>query len=243
VAAWFLGSYLKYMPFALTLYLLWIREGARTRRVHPWGEDEDGEEDDGWRERASARAGNIGSLGIALIFYPVIIGWTWKRAMSEAARDHAARVEIRRSKERLFALLSEDELAYAKRLARKGLSLLEVRKELEAAGYTPQHRFAPALAATLLISLVGSLMPRSAEAKVATTEGTVIISAQVEARAGPTFECDSVHHEHSLGHDVEIVGVPALAELVAGSLVDPPAARPTRSRTRTLEHIPINLAA
>lgn len=100
------------------------------------------------------RASKIGlrnpfSFVLLLVFYPVVIGYIFYKYLRMECRSYLAEIEFRRTKEKLFSFLSEDEIAQIKKFAQSSTSLSSWRK-----GLVFQHSFLVAFAATLIILVI-----------------------------------------------------------------------------------------
>ncbi len=97
------------------------------------------------------------SFVVLLVLYPVTIGFIFYKWCRLLGRSYIAETELRRSKEKLFSLLSDDEIAQIKKFAESKKSLKSWRK-----GLLPKHSFILALVVTIFISVV----PRGIHAEV-----------------------------------------------------------------------------
>jgi hypothetical protein len=129
IGAWWLGIYLKTLPLALLLFLAWFYEETEYKKI---------------------RFRNPLSFIISLLLYPIVIGhnvarW-WKAIGGE--------IEVRRSKGKIFSLLSNDEIALVKGFAKSNLSLKQFKQELKLRGYVPKYSFAAVLFAMVIMAFV-----------------------------------------------------------------------------------------
>lgn len=133
VSAWAWNVYLYSLPLALLLFLVWLYEANEYRSV---------------------RLRNPLSFLLCLCLYPLVIGYNiakwWIRMTSEAL----AEIEIRRGKDRIFSLLSKDEIALVKNFAKSNSSLKQFRQELRLKGYVPKYAFVSVLFAMIIMSIV-----------------------------------------------------------------------------------------
>lgn len=218
---WLWAFYLKYLWFALALYLIWIKAEDIEWRAF-------------WRNPIRAFLRSAASLA----GYPVVIPLMWIAQLKEFLGE----AELRRTKTSLFQPLGKDELEMVREWTRKGLSLLEVRQELESRGLHARHRFTPALAATLLIATTVSLTPKFAEARGYKTEVTQTTVTQTDARAGPTAS-DATGAGHYVVESADIPPLPTTEPPRSGRCHVPQLRSRTIWRTREIWHIPDTLAA
>jgi hypothetical protein len=131
---WFFWLYLKTLPLALTLFLLWIREeqrfGGKTIWPHPK------------------------KFILLLIIYPWIVGKVAWQKMILAERLVRAEAELRRTKKNLFSYLTPKEEEEIKKFAKSALALADWRKELADLGFNPKYCLAMALAATFIVAFM-----------------------------------------------------------------------------------------
>lgn len=128
-----LQKYAAILPLALLLLLLWMYEA---------------------NDYESFRVRNPISFSICLLLYPLIIGYNiakwWIRVVSEAF----AEIQIRRGKDKIFSMLSNDEIAMVKEFAKSKMSIKRFTEELRLKGYTPRHAFVTVSVAMLIMSVV-----------------------------------------------------------------------------------------
>lgn len=128
---WLLFVYLKVMPFAFILFLIWATEIWEDEKLHfpkPF------------------------RFLLLLIFYPIIIVWVLIKNLKREARDYLAEAEYRRTKQNLFSCLSEQEIQKIKDFKASTLSISIWWKQLTDLGLKPKHCLASALIVTLLIN-------------------------------------------------------------------------------------------
>lgn len=94
---------------------------------------------------------------LLLAVYPATIGFIFYRWFRLLGRSYIAEAELRRSKEKLFSLLSEDEIVQIRKFAEGSTSLRSWRE-----GFAVRHAFVPALAVTIIISVI----PQSLHAEI-----------------------------------------------------------------------------
>lgn len=138
VLQWLIIFYLKNLPLALILYLVWIREeNGRFKFPRPL------------------------RFLLALVLYPVIISrsvWRWLR---REGRELYAEAEIRRTKKQLFTYLSDEELTRVKGFANSSLSFSHWKRQLAKSGLKPRH----GLALALVVTFVFLMLPRPSKAE------------------------------------------------------------------------------
>lgn len=152
---WSLKVYLKTFPLAFLLYLVWINGNRRE-----WRDCQ--REEKTRRQRILLR--NPISFVLMLIFYPVIISYFIIRDFRDAGRIIIAEAELRRTKERLFCLLSNDEIAAIQKFLENNLPFSWWRKYLFGQGLFYKHSLMAALLATVIIMFVGLFIPKSSPA-------------------------------------------------------------------------------
>lgn len=132
ISAWWLNWYLHSLWLALILFLVWKFEENEYTKI---------------RFRSPV------SFSIALVLYPIVIGYNirkwWKNTRGE--------IEIRRSKDKIFSLLSNDEIALAKDFAKSELSLKQFKNNLRLKGYVPKY----SVVAVLFAMVIMVFIPRS----------------------------------------------------------------------------------
>lgn len=161
LTAWSLKNYLKNLPLAFILFLFWWYQGKKHLKVL-----------------------NPLSFLVSLIFYPITIALVIKEALTEEGRYYFAEAELRRTKDKMFSMLSADEVADLKRFAKsRGLTLNDWKKHLANQGFTPQRMLVPAIAVTVLFMFIPRVsfsqeLAASTSAKIFTEE---ILTINIEA--------------------------------------------------------------
>ena len=89
------------------------------------------------------------SFILLLVFYPVSIGFIFYKWFRLQGRSYIAETEYRRTKEKLFTLLSRDEVAHITKFAKSNASLASFKN-----GLVFRHSFALALLATVVITVL-----------------------------------------------------------------------------------------
>lgn len=159
VLCFLLLIYLKNLDLAFVLFLMWIKED---------------------REIFSLR--NPFGFVLALIMYPVVmtcVFWQW---MKHAEQRIHLEAELRRTKKKLFTVLSDDEVARIRRLVKSGLPASAWRRQLAGQGLVFRH----SLALALLVTIIMVIIPRPGESRTWNL-----------SRAGPFFMA-----EQELGHNL-----------------------------------------
>ncbi len=147
VLSWFFWVYVKSFILAAVLFLIWIN-GER---------EEDYEE----REERFFSIRNPAGFVLALVLYPVVIlsvMWKWIKYTGKGVYIEA---ELRRTKKRLFALLSEDEISRIRRFVKSGLPVSAWREQLIGQGLVFRH----SLALALLVTIIVVIIPRPGETR------------------------------------------------------------------------------
>lgn len=133
VSAWAWNVYLYTLPLALLLFLVWLYEANEYRSV---------------------RLRNPLSFLLCLCLYPLIIGYNIAKWWFLITSETLAEIEIRRGKDRIFSLLSKDEIALVKNFAKSNSSLKQFRQELRIKGYVPKYSFVAVLFAMIIMTIV-----------------------------------------------------------------------------------------
>lgn len=132
LSAWLLKVYLKNFPLAFFLFIFW------------W-----------YQEKKHLKVLNPLSFLVSLIFYPITIALVIKEALTEEGRYYYAEAELRRTKDKMFAMLSADEVSDLRRFAQsRGLTIGDWKKYLNNQGLTPQRILVPAIAVTILFMFI-----------------------------------------------------------------------------------------
>jgi len=134
VMNWLSLFYLKNMPLAFVLLLLW------------W-----------YKDKETFRVNNPLSFLICLLLYPLIIIRVWKKQLDLEGRVFAMSIELKRRQKDIFALISDDELSDLKRFARSNLKISDYRLYLENRGFTKRQALTPLVFMTTLLFLAPRL--------------------------------------------------------------------------------------
>ena len=165
---WLMSQYLKGLPLACILLLLWIGEGND-------------------RKKRFFLRSPISFL-FSLVCYPLIFTLVFIQWIRNAGRSVYAEVELRRTKDAFLAILSHDELAAIKRFSESRLALGVWRKRLQSREYTVRRSFALGFASFVICFVV--LGPHQAFAKErGTQEHTVVV---IQGSSGG-IECVACH--------------------------------------------------
>jgi len=167
---WLWHFYLVNLPLAFLLFLVW------------W-----------YQEKKNFKISNPLSFFISLIFYPIVIALVIREALSEKSRYFIAEAELRRTKKKMFSILSKDELEDVRRFATsRGLTLTDWRNYLGNQGLKPQGILVSSLVVTILFAAVPRFsFSQDKSEKVKTNLFTTMLTTQVNAPPGNT----SVTHE------------------------------------------------
>jgi len=170
VTNWLWHFYLKNLPLAFILFMLW------------W-----------YKQKETFKLTNPFSFIIALIFYPIIIGLVIYEALNEKGRYYLAEAELRRTKSKMFSILSKDELEDLRRFAKsRGLTLDDWRNYLGNQGFKPQGILISSLVVTILFMAIPKFsFSQSKLEKTETNIFTTILTTQVNAPP----ETASITHE------------------------------------------------
>ena len=171
--AWLCHFYLINLPLAFFMFLVW------------W-----------YQEKKGLKFSNPFSFIIALIFYPIIIGLVVYEALSEKSRYYLAEAELRRTKSKMFSILSQNELADIRRFATsRGLTLNDWRNYLGNQGFKPQGILISSLVVTILFMAIPKFsFSQSKSEKAETNIFTTILSEQVNS---PPENANFVHDENN----------------------------------------------
>lgn len=134
ILSWMLLVYLKCLPLAFILFLLWIKDGE-------WHEE----------KFKFPRPLRFASM---LVSYPLVIGYAMFRSLIAVQRDILAEAELRRTKRNLFTFLSDEEVKRIKTFARSTASLSYWKEQLKHQELRPRHCLATALVVTFLFILL-----------------------------------------------------------------------------------------
>lgn len=132
VWVWIMHLYLTMLPAAALYFLMWMYKQA--------------EEDE-----ARFRFTNPVSFILAVLIHPFVIAYFILLRWIETSREFIARVEIQRTKRKLFSMLSEDELALVRQFAKNRLSFRGLGQHLRLNGRVIHHSCAAACIATLIL--------------------------------------------------------------------------------------------
>jgi hypothetical protein len=141
---YFVWLYLKNFLPVLLLYLIWMKESEDERRI-----------------RLFPNPLHLAWRIIAHPYYLAKVFWGWFVCRGEFINEWLIEAEYRRTKEKLFVYLTESERQRIKNFAKGGLPVSIWRSMLRLKGLNPAHSLAAALAVTLIFSV----LPRTAEAK------------------------------------------------------------------------------
>ena len=160
ILSWLLRFYLKNLPLALVLLWIW------------WYEDKN-----------KFSINNPLSFIICLILYPIIIIRTWTLKTREVARIFTMSVDYQRRQTDIFSLISDNELADIKRLAKSNLKISEYQNYLRNRGMSYRHALIPAMIATFILLI----MSQSIGAEVKHQSDT-FTKCQISIKAPPDLK-------------------------------------------------------
>lgn len=150
VAKWVLFWYLKLLPLAFVLFIVWAFENAQGLRFP-----------------------KPGRLILITLAYPFFIARVLLKWLKKEGRDFLVEAELRRTKQRLFTYFSENEIRKIREFGASMLPLNLWRKRLASLGLRPRHSLAAALAVTLIFAFLPTFS--QAEAKVKKDGGPMAI--------------------------------------------------------------------
>lgn len=126
VAAWLFSTYLYFLPWIFGLFLIWAYEMSKKKFF----------------------LSNPLSFLLGTAFYPLTLGYMFFRRIR-------GEVEIRRSKEKIFSLLSEDELRAVGEFVKTRISLSDLKKSAFGRRKIQyRHAFATALCVTVVMLFI-----------------------------------------------------------------------------------------
>ncbi len=172
VRAWLWHFYLKNLPVAFILFLFW------------W-----------YQEKNNLKISNPLSFVISLIFYPITIALVIRESLSEKSRYYLAEAELRRTKKKMFSILSANEVADLQRFAKsRGITLNDWKNYLGNQGLKPQSLILSSLVVTILFMLIprASFSQTTIQSNTSKIFANKIISIDKDAPPGNTF---IIHHE------------------------------------------------
>lgn len=160
VTNWLFVLYLRFMPLAFVLFVVWALENAeRLRFPKP------------------------GRLVLLTLVYPLVIARVLLKWLKKEGRDLLAEAELRRTKQRLFTYLSENEIRKIREFGASMLPLNFWRKRLAGLGLKPRHSLAAALVVTLIFALLPAFVQAGTKAKKQNGPATIVqLSEQHLAR-------------------------------------------------------------
>ena len=157
---WTWIQYLLNMPIALMYFLIWFRDE---------------------QEELKYKGIKIGfrnpfRFALMLLFYPIVLGYVFYRWTRTKGERLVLEAQLRRAKSNIFQNLTRDELAFLERFLREKKPLSLWKSVLSARGLTPRHSFSTAMAATLVLMVLNTLMinPRVCEAGSRVSEHSVL---------------------------------------------------------------------
>jgi hypothetical protein len=182
---WLWHFYLVNLPLAFLMFLVW------------W-----------YQEKKNFKISNPLSFAIALIFYPIIIALVIREALSEKSRYFVAEAELRRTKKKMFSILSKNEIEDIRRFATsRGLTLNDWRNYLGNQGLKPQGILVSSLVVTILFTAIPRFSFSQDKAERAKTNlFTTMLTTQVNAP--PSTTC--------LAHDEDNNQAPVSASGIIG---------------------------
>ena len=128
---WVQKSYFWLLPWVLILFIIWRYENCHDKK----------------NVFKSPLSFILCVVGYP-IFFAILIFQTWMQAQ----REVRAEVDIRRTKSKLFSILSEDEVASIKRFAKSKISLKQFQQEKSKGKVLYHYGFTSMLIVTLLLS-------------------------------------------------------------------------------------------
>jgi hypothetical protein len=127
ITQWSVGLYLHMLPWVFILFLLWLYEENNLKKF---------------------QMRNPLNFILLVVLHPIILFWAVSAWWINTGRETLGKIEIRRTKKRLFSLFSQDELALIEQFTKSTMSLKEFRK---LHGRTLRHSFSITVVCSLLI--------------------------------------------------------------------------------------------
>ena len=179
VLNWFFLLYLKTLPLALLLYLIWLNEDKKRN------------------ENFCFRSPL--SFVLALMAYPFVVAYVFFKWLQYSERRIWAETELRRTKNKIFTFLSDDEIGQIKDFAQSGLSAICWRKQLLAQGLFLKHGLTKAVIATLVMTFLVSLLPRATviASSKGVVYGTEVITKQLNQLMGQNLARMSIKKDET----------------------------------------------
>jgi len=169
--------YLSCLPLAFVLYLLW------------WYEDDK-------RKRFRLTIANFLKFVGAVVGYPLVIGLVFMRWTGRQGASYYAETQVRRTKEKFFSVLSDEEVLAIEQFAKSKTERQNFRVWLE--GRIIRHSLAWGLMATIVVTMLP--MRLMAEQKLFSADKEV---AQFCIQSGAQVSMTVSHQSHST-HDFQV---------------------------------------
>ncbi|MFA5131559.1 MAG: hypothetical protein WC467_04020 [Patescibacteria group bacterium] len=172
VRIWLWHFYLKNLPLAFILFLFW------------W-----------YQEKNNLKISNPLSFVISLIFYPLTIALVIREALSEKSRYYLAEAELRRTKKKMFSMLSTNEVDDLRRFAKsRGISLKDWKAYLQNQELEAQHLLVPSLLVTLFLVSIPrvSFSQESSPSLSSSIFMTQVLTINAEAPPNEKFQTENI---------------------------------------------------
>ncbi len=164
IEKWAFSLYLKNIIPATMLLLLWL-----------WSDD---------KKRIELK--NPFSFIFSAIFYPVFFIVVFVRWVKLLEKSFSAEVELRKTKEKFFCILSQDEIAAIQKFVQSNEHIKVWRQELKEAGYTAKRSYAVAFLATVVCIFIyaGSSLAHGQQHEDVSHSKAKIVLVHVHASSG-----------------------------------------------------------
>jgi hypothetical protein len=127
-------AYLFFLPFVFCLFLIWLFEKTnKTKEMFK----------------------NPLSFSISVIFYPIIFSYLIISRIGDAQREIEIQIDIKRRKEKIFSLLSKDEMDFVSTFAKSKIPLQQLRKIIsEKSHVSYKHAYGTILCSVIIMLFV-----------------------------------------------------------------------------------------
>jgi len=107
-----------------------------------------------YQETGKVQIKNPLSFILCLIFYPITVIRVWCKSLSLGSREWALEIELRKRQKTIFSMISEDELADIRRIARSNFKISDYRRYLDNRGLVRRQALVPVMVITLLCLII-----------------------------------------------------------------------------------------
>ncbi len=181
-ASWLLNTYLYLLPWFAVLFLIWSLEESNKKKNF---------------------FKNPFSLIVSIIIYPIVILCLLIRWVRLTGRKVRVTTELRRTKEKFFSLLSEDESERIQQFVHSNLSVANWKSLLHSEGRSYHHHFVTALVVTVLFMIIGNPVLHDTKGCVMAQTGVIQITHISDDISPPDFPSNDTHFEHDMSYIIE----------------------------------------